>query len=249
MKKSMLRKRDIKCMLKVKNLNKRFGGVKALSNLSFEITNEKVFGIVGPNGAGKTTLLNVLMGVYPPDSGEIEFQGRSIKGLPPHKLCRMGLAKTHQIPRFFQNLTVLENLLVAVFNQKVEYKDAIECSLNILQLVGLDKLRDVYARSLQISQLRQLDIARALACKPKLLLMDEPAAGTRGREVDKIIEIILKVVQMGVITILVDHRLDVITKVAERVMVMHEGAKIFEGTSKEILKSEIVIKAYLGEAL
>jgi branched-chain amino acid transport system ATP-binding protein len=235
-------------MLKVKNLNKRFGGLKALSNLSFEIIDEKVFGILGPNGAGKTTLLNVLMGIYPPDSGEIEFQGRDIKGFPPHMLCRMGMTKTYQIPRSFPNLTVLENLLVAVFNQDTDYKGAIEYALKILQLLGLDKFRDVYARSLQIFELRRLDIARALACKPKLLLMDEPAAGTRGREVDKIIEIINEVIEMGVKIILVDHRLDVITKVAEKVMVMHQGAKIFEGRPEKILKSQSVIEAYLGAA-
>jgi len=237
-------------MLKVKNLTKYFGGVRALSNLSFEIGGSKVFGIIGPNGSGKTTLFNVIMGIYSPDYGEIEFQGRSIKGLPPHKICRLGITKTHQTPRPFMNLTVLENLLVPLSVQSLKHEYAVDYALKILKLIGLDEVKDTYAGLLLPFQLRKLEIARALACRPKLLLMDEPAAGMRGREIDEMIEIINKIVRdMGVRVVLVDHRMELVAKVAERIMVMHQGTKIFEGDPAEVLNSQVVIQVYLGSGI
>jgi branched-chain amino acid transport system ATP-binding protein len=234
--------------LTVKNLTKRFGGLCALSNLSFRVDEEELFGIIGPNGSGKTTLFNVISGVYGADSGEIIFCGKNLIGQPPYKICRLGIARTFQIPRPFPNLTVLENLLVASLSAlNMEYKDAVTYNLEVLKLLELDKLKDAYAKTLMPFQLKKLEVARALACKPKLLLLDEPAAGARGEEVENFIKVINRIHSMGVTIILVEHRMEVVTKVAKRILVMHQGAKLFEGEPEKVLDSKIVIDAYLGE--
>jgi branched-chain amino acid transport system ATP-binding protein len=234
-------------LLKVQGLSKRFGGVQALSNLTFEVNNGEIFGIIGPNGAGKTTLFNVITGIYRPDAGEIQYDGRSIVGLPPHEICRLGIVKTYQIPRPFQRLTVLENLLVAsVSAQNMKTKEAVEHSVEILKALRLDHLRDIQAGSLLPCQLKMLELARALACKPKLLLLDEPAAGLRG-EVEDLIRSIYEISKRGVTIMLVEHRMEVVTKVGERIIVMQQGTKIFEGKPEEVLASRVVIDAYLGE--
>ncbi|MEM2104262.1 MAG: ABC transporter ATP-binding protein [Candidatus Bathyarchaeia archaeon] len=220
----------------------------ALSNLTFEVNENEIFGIIGPNGAGKTTLFNVLTGIYSPDAGDVEFLGRSIKGWPPHKICRMGMVKTYQIPRPFPRLTVLENLLVAsVSSQNMKYADAVEHDVEVLKLLKMEDLKDVLAGSLLPFQLKKLEVARALACKPKLLLMDEPAAGMRREELDYLAQVIKKISSMGITIVLVEHRMELVTQVANRVMVMHRGAKLFEGKPKEVLSSKEVIEAYLGE--
>lgn len=234
-------------LIEIKDLNKSFGGIRALSNLSFSIDEGELLGIIGPNGAGKTTLFNVITGIYHPDSGDIKFQGCSIVGLPPHKICRRGIVKTYQIPRPFWNLTVLENLLAAsISSRNMKLKDAIHYDLKILELIGLDGLKNVQAKNLLPSQLKKLEVARALACKPKVLLLDEPAAGLRGKEVEDLIELINEI-KKTTTTILVEHRMEVVAKVAGRIMVLHRGSKFFEGKPEDVLKREEVIKLYIGE--
>jgi branched-chain amino acid transport system ATP-binding protein len=234
-------------LLEVRDLNKSFGGIRALSNLSFSVDEKEMLGIIGPNGAGKTTLFNTIIGIYHPDSGDIKFKGRSIVGLPPHKICRMGIVKTYQIPRPFWNLTVLENLLAAsVSSLNMKLKDAIDYDLKILELSGLDELKNRQAKNLLPSQLKKLEVARALACKPKVLLLDEPASGLRGREVEDLIELINEI-KKTMTTILVEHRMEVVAKVAERTVVLHRGSKFFEGKPEDVLKCEDVIKLYIGE--
>jgi len=218
-----------------------------LSNVTFEVYKNEIFGIIGPNGSGKTTLFNVITGIYLPDAGKIEFLGRSIKGLPPHKICRMGMARAYQIPRPFPRLTVLENLLVAsISSQNMKYADALEYDMEVLKLLKIENLKDVPAGSLLPFQLKRLEIARALACKPKLLLLDEPAAGMREEEIDYLAEVIKKVSGTGITIVLVEHRMELITRVADRVMFMHRGMKLFEGAPKDVLSSKEVVDIYLG---
>ncbi|MEM2560104.1 MAG: ABC transporter ATP-binding protein [Candidatus Bathyarchaeia archaeon] len=234
-------------LLEVKDLNKSFGGVRALSNLSLSVRKGELLGIIGPNGAGKTTLFNVIMGIYPPDSGDIKFQGHSIVGLPPHKICRMGIVKTYQIPRPFWNLSLLENLLVAsISSRDIKLDEATQYCLKVLELVGLSELKDVQAKNLLPTQLKKLEIARALSCKPTLLLLDEPAAGLRGKEIEDLINLINEIRQTSTI-ILVEHRMEVVLKLSERVIVLHRGSKFYEGTPEEVLRSEDVVKLYIGE--
>lgn len=239
---------EINSILKVENLNKRFGGIRAISDLTFEVEEGEIFGVIGPNGAGKTTLLNILTGIYGPDSGKVEFQGFSIGGLPTHRICRLGIVKTYQVPRPFPKLTVLENLLVASLSAlNMKKADALEYDLEILKLVALDKVKHLPAGSLLPFQLRRLEMARALACKPKLLLLDEPAAGVRGEEIASLMDVLNRIFKMVSTIILVEHRMEVVLRVARRVMVMHRGMKLFEGKPEEVLNSKIVIEAYLGE--
>jgi ABC-type branched-subunit amino acid transport system ATPase component len=234
-------------ILKGLNLTKRFGGVSAVSNFSFELRKGEKLGLIGPNGAGKTTLFNLITGVYRPDSGKIEYEGTDIVGLPPHKICRIGLVKTHQIPQHFWTLRVRENLMVALLSSRnVKHRDAEEECSKILELVGLDHRKNMQANSLLPTELRRLEIARALATKPKVLLLDEPFAGTREKEAEEFIRIIDEANKMGITIMLIEHRIGVVVKTVERLMVMHKGEKLADGAPQEILKSEAVIEAYLG---
>ncbi|MBS7647464.1 MAG: ABC transporter ATP-binding protein [Candidatus Bathyarchaeia archaeon] len=234
-------------IIKVSSLTKRFGGVTAVSNFSFELIRGEKLGLIGPNGAGKTTLFNLLTGAYRPDAGKIEFEGINIVGLPPHKICRLGLVKTHQTPQHFWTLTVRENLMVPLLSSRnVKHRDAEEECSKILKLVGLDYRKNVPANALLPTELRRLEVARALATKPKVLLLDEPFAGTREKEAEELIRIIDEIRKMGVTIMLIEHRVGVVAKMIERLIVMHKGEKLAEGTPQEILKSKAVVEAYLG---
>lgn len=235
-------------ILKCTGLTKRFGGLVAVSNVTFEVNQGEIFGIIGPNGAGKTTLFNLITGIYPPDAGEVIFKGRRITGLPPHKISRLGIVKTYQIPRPFQQLTVLENLIVAsISSRDMKYEEAVKQGVEILKMLGLDSVKDKLAGSLLPYQLKRLEMARALACKPELLLMDEPAAGMREGEIDELLKMISKISEGGTTIIVVEHRMEVITQISTRVMVMHQGQKLCEGSPEEVLHNKMVIEAYLGE--
>jgi len=234
-------------ILKAVNLTKKFGGISAVSNFSFELKKGEIVGLIGPNGAGKTTLFNLLTGLYRPDSGKVELEGTNIVGLPPHKICNKGLVKTHQIPQHFWTLTVQENLLVALFaSRNASSRNAGEECLKILELVGLERYKDIPANSLLPTQLRRLEIGRALATKPKVLLLDEPFAGTREKEAEELIHIINEIHKRGITIMLIEHRIGVVVKTVEKLMVMHKGEKLAEGVPQEVVKSEAVIEAYLG---
>ncbi len=234
-------------ILKAVNLTKKFGGISAVSNFSFELKKGEIVGLIGPNGAGKTTLFNLLTGLYRPDSGKVELEGTNIVGLPPHKICHKGLVKTHQIPQHFWTLTVQENLLVALFaSRNASSRNAGEECLKILELVGLERYKDIPANSLLPTQLRRLEIGRALATKPKVLLLDEPFAGTREKEAEELINIINEIHKRGVTIMLIEHRIGVVVKTVEKLMVMHKGEKLAEGVPQEVVRSEAVIEAYLG---
>ncbi len=234
-------------ILSVSGVTKRFGGLVALRDLSFDIQRDEAVGLMGPNGAGKTTLLNVIAGEHKPDSGTIKFNDNIITKLPPHKICHLGIARTYQIPQPFVNLTALENVVVAArfgrgFGKAPAEKEASE----ILGIVGLSEKKDVLAKDLSTITLKLLELARVLASKPELVLLDEVAAGLTEAEIPKLLDTLKKVRAMGITILLIEHVISVMMQAVDRIVVINEGMKIAEGTPKDIMENKKVIEAYFG---
>jgi branched-chain amino acid transport system ATP-binding protein len=237
-------------ILKVENVEKYFGGSVAIHDVSFELQPRMVLGLMGPNGAGKSTLMNIISGVLRPDAGAIGFRGNNITGLPPHKICRLGIARTFQIPQPFINLTVLENLMVAAkYGRNLGKNDARREALRILDLTGLIEKQNMFARDLTALTLKRLELARSLASDPKLLLLDEVAAGLTEEEVPLMLEILQQVRTMGITCILIEHVMKIMTQAVDRIIVLDEGMKIAEGAPDKVMADKKVIKAYLGETV
>jgi branched-chain amino acid transport system ATP-binding protein len=234
-------------ILSVSGVTKRFGGLVAVSNLSFDVQAGEIVGLMGPNGAGKTTILNVISGEYKPDSGTIHFQRRNIVGIPPHKICHLGIARTYQIPQPFTNLTVIQNIMAAArFGANLEKTATEGEAARILEITELAERKDTPARDLLVVTLKRLEIARALAAKPKLVLLDEVAAGLTEAEIPRLLGIFKKIHEMGVTIILIEHVMKVMMEAVDRIVVLDEGVKIAEGTPKEIMENRRVIEAYFG---
>jgi branched-chain amino acid transport system ATP-binding protein len=234
-------------ILSIDGVSKRFGGLVALKDVGFSVRKGEVVGLMGPNGAGKTTLLNVIAGEYAPDSGKISFNGQDITNLPPHKVCHLGIARTYQIPQPFVTLTARENLLVSgVFGRQLKRTDAEIEDERIFDLVGLDVKKDVLAGSLPILSLKKLEMARALARKPDLLLLDEVAAGTTEVEIPKILATIRAIRDMGITIIIIEHVIKVLVNVVDRIIVLDKGMKIAEGEPSAVMCDAKVMEAYFG---
>jgi branched-chain amino acid transport system ATP-binding protein len=234
-------------ILSVKGITKRFGGLVALNEIDFEIKKGEVIGLMGPNGAGKTTLLNVIAGEYAPDAGRIEFKGHDITRMPPHKVCHLGIARTFQIPQPFVTLSVKENLLAsAIFGRQLKLKDAESEDEKILSLAGLSGREDTQSGMLPTLLLKKLELARALARKPELLLLDEVAAGTTEAEVPEIVKRVREIRNMGITIIIIEHVIKVLMNVVDRIVVVDKGVKIAEGSPSAIMCDNKVIEAYFG---
>jgi len=235
-------------ILDIKNLSVSFGGLKAVDDFGLELKYGEIVGLIGPNGAGKTTIFNLLTGVYTPSSGEIVFMGKNIKNLKPYDICSQGIGRTFQVVKPFLNRTVLYNVMVGSFLRTNDIKKAEEEAIEILKFTGLINKKDLYGKNLTIPDRKRIEIARALATKPKLLLLDETMAGLNSTETIEAIKLIKKIREEKKITILlIEHIMQVIMALSDRIAVLNYGKKIAEGTPKQISTDEKVIKAYLGE--
>jgi branched-chain amino acid transport system ATP-binding protein len=237
-------------ILSVASLNKHFGGLSAIGDLSFDVRVGEALGIMGPNGAGKSTLLNIISGEYKPSSGAIIYKKHNITALAPHKICHLGIARTYQIPQPFVNLTTLQNIAVAAEYGRGLGKAAAEVEASkLLDMVDLLEKKDVFARDLAAITLKRLELARALATRPTVLLLDEVAAGLTEEEIPRILEILQRVREMGITYILIEHVMRVMMKAVDRIIVVDKGMKIAEGSPNEVMEDRNVIEAYLGESL
>lgn len=236
-------------ILDTKEVTKRFGGLTAVNRISMQVEKGQIYGLIGPNGAGKSTFINSIVGRFAPTEGTVYFNGEDTTGFSAEKMCHKGMARTFQIPRPFPQLTVLENVKVGVIFGVVD-KDpmpADERAKEILKFVDFTLPIDTPADRLNAVQLKRIDLARALACKPKLLLLDELASGLTPGELDSIMSLILKIRDQGVSIIAVEHIMRVIKGICDTVMVIEYGTTIANGTPDEVLNNPKVIKAYLGE--
>ncbi len=234
-------------ILEVKNLVKSFGGLRAVDGLSITIEERQIFGLIGPNGAGKSTAFNCIAGVYPPTAGEIYFHSEKADNKKPWDLCRKGLARTFQIVKPFASKSVLYNVMVGSFSRTEKRTKAEEKALEVLKALHLYAKKDIKAGNLTIADRKRLEIARALATEPKLLLLDEVMAGLRPTEVDEMVAVIRNLRDSGITVFLIEHIMRAIMALSDWIVVIHYGRKIAEGTPKEVAADERVIKAYLGE--
>jgi branched-chain amino acid transport system ATP-binding protein len=249
-------------LLETRGLSKTFGGLKAVQNVDLCVGANRVVSVIGPNGAGKTTFFNCLSGIYRPDGGEILLDGRNIAGRAPHQVCRLGMSRTFQNIRLFPEMTVLENVLVAQFQHRslsplpllfrshefcLQEHDHREEARALLDFVGLRAHADKLSGNLAYGQQRRLEIARALATKPRLLLLDEPAAGMNPQEAVEMVQLISRIRERGLAILLIEHHMKVVMSISDEILVLDHGVPIAHGAPEQVRNDPQVIKAYLGE--
>ena len=239
-------------MLEVNGLSKNFGGLAAVSDLSLTIRRGEIFGVIGPNGAGKTTLLNLITGYLAPSKGSILFEGRELRGLSPSKICHRGIARTFQVVRPFVEMSVIDNVMTgALFapTRRISMAEARIRAGSALDLVGLLDKRDMLAGELTIGEKKKLELARALATKPRLLFLDEVMAGLAGGEVEVLMDVVERVADSGTTVLVIEHLVGVILALTDRVLVLDFGRELFQGAPEDVVAHPEVINSYLGKPL
>ncbi len=234
-------------LLEANEITKRFGGLVAVGNLSLSVDEGQILGLIGPNGAGKTTAFNMISGFYKADEGEIIFDGEEITGLRPDQICKLGLTRTFQVVKPFPQLSVLDNVMVGAYNRTNDSKESKKKAKEIIEFLGMQEMEGMTAGSLSVAHRKRLEVAKALATDPKIILLDEAMAGLRPTETDEMIELVRQISRQGIALLLVEHVMKVIMSLAERIVVIHHGEKIAEGTPQQICQDKAVIDAYLGE--
>jgi len=234
-------------IFETKDLVKFFGGLAAVNGVSFQIEQGEIFGLIGPNGSGKTTIFNLINNYFPLTSGDVLFDGRSIKNLKTHKICHLGIARTFQVVKPLARLTVLENVTASAFCRVNSIKEAQKLALEMIDFCGLMSYKEQQAKGLPIGLRKRLEITRAMATQPKILLLDETCAGLTPKEVDLAIDLIKEINRRGVTVIVIEHIMKVIMTISQRILAINHGQPIAAGTPEEIARNPQVIEAYLGE--
>ena len=234
-------------ILDAKNVTKRFGGLVANDNVSLHLNKGEILGIIGANGAGKTTMFNMIAGALPVTSGEITFKGTQIQNKKPHEICSMGIGRTYQIVQPFPNLDVLGNVMVGAYKRYPKYDDARKKALEVLKFTGIYDLRHVTGNNLTLTQMKRMEVAKALATEPEVLLLDEVTAGVNPLEHPHFMKLVSDIRDSGVSIIIIEHIMRVIMNISDRMYVLNQGRLIAEGTPQEIAVNPEVIKSYFGE--
>jgi len=233
-------------ILEIKHVSKFFGGLAANSDVSFEMVTGMIMGLIGPNGAGKTTLFNCITGYYPPSRGEILFDGHRMNGLNPDAVCKLGMARTWQKVRPLAKMSVVDNVMVGALCRTNSLKKARDIAMEKIMVVGLEKRVKVLAGSLPIGERKKLEVARVLATKPNLLLLDEVMGGLNPAESEEIIQLILDIKNLGITQMVIEHDMKAIMRISDRIVVLNSGEKLAEGNPQEIVSNKAVVDAYLG---